>query len=183
MKLHTDGKAVRRGRTVTTIVLSNNAPLKVSFRELARGIDIVLALFQRLVAVAVMPATASQEEFLPAAEGESRPHGPPMNPGCRVKVPERLRFLSDLGPTEIVAGARKGGGAPYLAFVFSGIVVLECEAQRNALYLFAASEDWVTLAQTPKLDLIRQKPTGFIGRIVHQGDWRGRVRQRVQGVA
>ena len=123
---------------------------------------------------------APEAEFLPSAEGESHPHGPAVTHVVRATVPARLRFLEALGPLTIVAGVRSSGGRPYIAFIFPHVVVLECDRECNALYLFAHADGWKDLAQTGKLDLIRKRPPGFIRRIVHKGDWQGRTRNIVQ---
>lgn len=128
-----------------------------------------------MVAAPIMALTRLEVELLPSGVGDPRPYAPPCKPGpVRPHIPERLRFLEALGPTDILAG-RKMGGHEYLAFVFPRLVVAECPRFGNAAYLFRRDADWLGLIQHDKGELRRSKPQGFLRRLNHVGAWQRRL--------
>jgi len=159
---------------------TTHGPLRLPLREMARGVEIMFSMLNGFRTPSVPVLASAPAEFLPSAEGDSRPHGPPVNHNPTPVIPERLRFLEALGPHQVIHGVKSVSGRAYVAFVFASVVVLESEKESNALYFFVRQDGWETLARMGKLDLLRQKPAGFLRRVVHQGDWQGRARKTIQ---
>lgn len=120
------------------------------------------------------------EEFLRREEGTPASEPCPRD-NARRQVPERLQFIEALGPTEVVEGVEQLGREEYRAYVVrtarGAFALVECEFRKNALYVLKAdSPNWLALLKLTKLELLTGNYPEFLGRIVHQGDWQGRVR-------
>ena len=85
----------------------------------------------------------------------------------------RLDFLLRLLPVYVYIGKQEFDG--YLAFQYLEVVgaILENPFEGNALYVFG--EDWQELCRLSKSELFSNR-AGQFHRIVHAGDWEGRVR-------
>ena len=91
----------------------------------------------------------------------------------------RLEFFRSLGSLYPIRGREVF--SEYVGFVFmgpdgSGKVFLENAWTANAVYVFSLCEGLVSLITLTKAELLNGRPTGFIGRIVHQGDWQAKVK-------
>ena len=86
---------------------------------------------------------------------------------------DRLRKLATLDVARVYIGQNEFEG--YIALTLNGIqdVVLECPKWGNAIYI--VKRDWQRLSKLTKRELLHRYP-GLVRRIVHSGDWFGRLR-------
>lgn len=95
---------------------------------------------------------------------------------------ERLAFLASLRPLKWVKGTSRrflGGSGrnecEYIVAVFAKVVVAECPGQDNAIYLLDKNSPWMEILVKPKKEALARGAC----RIVHRGDWQGRLRALV----
>ncbi len=96
----------------------------------------------------------------------------------------RLHFARSLGPIDEYEG--RDGWDGYHAFLYSRgrrkgavSVLLESPIEGNAAYVLG--QNWEKLSRLSKADLIASFPHKMI-RVVHDGDWRVRIREAVQKI-
>lgn len=95
---------------------------------------------------------------------------------------EKIAFLKGLNPTKVLVGyyGPTTRRARYFGFLFETksdkIAVVSADRTENADYLFRASDpEWESLLEQPKSAVLKSGHPAFIGRVVHQGNWRGRI--------
>ena len=152
-----------------------------------------LFTFKRLVKRA--PVEKLQYERLPVGASCFDPVATPDEIGDerkRVTVSEqetleKISFLKGLRPAKVLVGYYGGSGrkARYYGFVFETngeqIAVVSADRTRNADYLFRASHpEWETLLEQSKSDVLKSGHPAFIGRVIHQGEWRERITRHLQ---
>lgn len=99
----------------------------------------------------------------------------------RQLIPERLRFLEKLGPiSRPMLRSRRWDTEPYYVFVYEKFVVVEHQRWGSAAYVFQNIEGVVNtdgndLVSTDKMVLRKTRPAGYVGRVLHQGDWQDRL--------
>lgn len=101
---------------------------------------------------------------------------------------EKIVFLKGLRPTKVLVGYY--GGSPsrkarYYGFVFEtareSIAVVSADRTENADYVFSASHpEWESLLEQPKSAVLKSGHPAFIGRVIHQGNWRERITRHLQ---
>lgn len=143
--------------------------------EVARGVEYLRMLF---------PVEWVDFELLPRGEWlTGEPNGAPatFHRVVRADLPERLRFLERLHPSQVVESNKAlGSGRFYRGYIFRDYVLVESTREGNALYIFRANGQWLQLIQLSKLDLLTGNYPDFICRVVHQGDWQSRVLRILQ---
>lgn len=108
-----------------------------------------------------------------------------INPG---QVPivdeERHRFWISKHPeTKDLLGPEARSVDHYVMYKFSKGIVIESLIEGHAGYVFYFEEedkflDLLSMMLSNKSTLIKEKPDGFIGRVVHNGDWRRLAEER-----
>ena len=89
---------------------------------------------------------------------------------------ERYEAIRGWNPTDIVVG--DGEFSRYIGFKFrDDLVALECLEYGNALYLMY--EDWRTLSQRSRVDLLSDTTADF-DRLVHSSGWETRLGSRLR---
>ena len=89
---------------------------------------------------------------------------------------ERLEYLETFNPKEIYRSRFNDQASPYYAFVFTECVVAENPLEGNAIYVIAGLESWQRLLKLSK-EALRQQYGHRIKRIVHRGNWKGRLEE------
>lgn len=92
-------------------------------------------------------SVAATEDAIPRTEGQA--------------------FLETLNPEKVIPGVLFGNGTSYKAYHFGPVVVVESDEANHATYLLGA-DDFETLRQRPRSELIRVQPAGFLGREIHK---------------
>jgi hypothetical protein len=85
--------------------------------------------------------------------------------------PERIIELENLAPVAWYVGDSLGTRAYFVA-EFKNIAVADCPEYGNALYYYSGASDWRTVFRRSKPEATRLGAR----RILHKGDWRGRLR-------
>ena len=92
-------------------------------------------------------------------------------------------FLKSLSPTKIIEGELFGTGHSYKAFVFGNRIVVESDEEQHATY-FLSREQFETLRQRSRRELLTEQPEGFLGRAIHPSDgqdsWKDSIARYVQ---
>lgn len=110
-----------------------------------------------------------------------RPANPGNAPDFDRHVRDRVALFNRLNPTAYLRG--QGGFGSYFGAQFADdFVVFENLKYGNALYVLY--EDWDTVSQRSRLDLLRDQDAKF-DRVVHTDDWQDRltalIRHRLNG--
>lgn len=143
------------------------------------------------VEIAGTPVEEVEDEFLPPGEWVAGAHDEASQETGRaeqsVSDPERMRFLQTLKPVkQIVVADVFGRGRKYSAFVFERndehVVVVATDRTQNADYVFSGeNDDWISVAQRSKLDILTGSYPSFIGRLIHTSDWQDRLQDFLAG--
>ncbi len=92
-------------------------------------------------------------------------------------------FLRELSPDRVVEGELFVPGISYRAYFFGGKVVLESNLSGDATYLLDAKH-FDALRERSRLELLTEKPEGFLGRVLHldgaEAHWKIRVENFVK---
>ena len=95
----------------------------------------------------------------------------------RREVEDRYDFFVSLEPAQVVLGT--SGLARYLgAVVKDDLVVFDNMEYGNALYIMF--EDWVSLSQKTRTELLSGKYGKNFERVLHTKEWKERVRERIK---
>lgn len=97
------------------------------------------------------------------------------NPHIRYD-PERIQKAFSLRPNRCYVGTDEFEGYVVFTFAHTEKALLECPIFGNAIYVLDA--DWRHLAKMSKRDLLADRP-GEVTKIVHKGDWFGRVKREL----
>jgi hypothetical protein len=130
--------------------------------------DEVLA--SRMVDWVIFPPGTSDMEYTRRFE-----HMPRITDEGRRVVMERRQLLESMGPREIVLGQAFGANTYFGAVFNDELVVFENIASGNAIYIMF--EEWQVLSRLSRTDLLRDF-NNYV-RILHKGDWQGRLRSTV----
>jgi hypothetical protein len=79
-------------------------------------------------------------------------------------------FLQGMNPDRITQGELFGSGLSYLAYHLGGRVIAEANLEAHGTYVFANEAAFERLRTMPRDRLISERPDGFLGRIVHNGE-------------
>ncbi len=85
--------------------------------------------------------------------------------------------LLEHGPNEEIPGQIFGSGEYFIAYHFGDRVVAEANIEAQGTYVFTA-ESFDTLRRLNRETLLKERPDGFLGRIIHNGNrekWKARV--------
>jgi hypothetical protein len=117
-------------------------------------------------------------EILPPGERDSNiarilaPLGP-VSARTRSQIIERYNVLASIRPLHFIRGTNEF--RHYFGAQFADdLVVFENIDYGNAIYIMF--EDWRTLSQKSRTELLAQHPDRFI-RIAHAGDWKDKLRE------
>lgn len=131
------------------------------------GYLIILILQDKLLEI------STKVEFLPPGMWPYQEDGSKSKTGkwtLNSKDPDRISFLESLAPVARCRQTNLFRG--YQAFIYKdNRIVLENPRTGNALYLIH-TEYWVSLATETKWGLLRNRPQGFIGRVIHSENWK-----------
>jgi hypothetical protein len=89
-------------------------------------------------------------------------------------------FLQGMNPDRITQGELFGSRLSYLAYHLNGRVVAEANLELHGTYVFESEEAFERLRAVPRERLLSERPDGFLGRIVHNGEpdrWKEDVRR------
>jgi hypothetical protein len=119
-------------------------------------------------------------EIFPAPE---LPMGYRERKSYRLNDKEEIAFriwsqeiLSSMNPDKVGQGKLIGSGGSYKAFCFGDKVLVEFDQEDRATYVL--SKDYFDVLRVkPRLEIIREKPKGFIKRIVHTLDRKKWIKQ------
>lgn len=79
-------------------------------------------------------------------------------------------FIASLSPIDRKQGELMGSGGSYIAFFFgNGRVIMEFDQKDRATYL-VTREQYDILRHWSREKMLRQRPEGFLGRIIHIGE-------------
>ena len=168
-------------------------PLDRAAFDFAEKLDVNLRLLREAVGEAqIYPADLSDEdyvrlqhvdwEFLPPGSVDRVLHclGTSRNPDPkRMEVAKtRLATLDRLGHYDFIVG--RGSFAAYFGAKFGDkLVALESLQYGNALYVF--EEDWETLSQLSRTDLMRRRDPS-VERIPHVAGWQSALRKKLRNL-
>lgn len=126
-------------------------------------------------------------ELLPVGQGQPHPFSEiasrlNTDPDTQrmKRMAERYDTVYAWQPTDVIVG--DGEFSRYIGFKFrDNLVALECLDYGNALYLMY--EDWITLSQRSRVDLLADTTADF-DRIIHSAGWETRLASvlRAQGL-
>jgi hypothetical protein len=94
------------------------------------------------------------------------------DPHARYDV-ERLEKAFSLGPEACYVGTDEFEGYVVFTFAQTKRALLECPIYGNAIYVLGP--DWRRLSKRSKQEILAERPDG-VKKIVHSGDWFGRVK-------
>lgn len=157
----------------------------VAFVAAQRMTERVAGVLLSILGVLSLDTDRVEYEILPEGVGiGAAPSGLPGTNRQRaeiVELPDRFAFLEGLRPTRRVTGIKGFLGREYVAFQIGNRIVAECQTSENAIYVFDASDDsWLELIGLPKNELRTGNYSGYIGRVVHQGDWQSRLLELIR---
>ena len=90
----------------------------------------------------------------------------------RATFNDRFNFLTSLSPVQFINGTNGFGG--YFGARFSNELIA-FENTRYGCAIYVMRDHWQELSQWSRLDLVRQRPEGFV-RIPHTDGWQERLR-------
>jgi len=82
--------------------------------------------------------------------------------------------VDSLDPDRRYIGNDKFGSYPYYVFIFKHHVVAECPLEGNAIYVIEGTEDWQSLLNRSKRNLLAAVPNR-VSRVLHTGAWQNRL--------
>ena len=96
-----------------------------------------------------------------------------VNPNPVVYTPEHLEFLGRYSSEYIIGFSDSGKRYHVFLFRDKKIAVAECDRSQNAIYIFKMIDGWREQIDAAK-SKVKTQPC-FLQKIVHRGDWQGRV--------
>jgi hypothetical protein len=85
-------------------------------------------------------------------------------------------YLKEYEPERTIKGELLGSNSSYLAFTFGNLTVAEFDQEDRATYLFDTRQ-FDDLRQMNRAKLLREKPEGFLGRVIHDRNWKDNIRE------